>query len=132
MKYTIYSRLSSLTKYLLLTAILGGCASISIDYFELDKLFGKVDPPNRAVHQDSDLGQAYLNDIQPLIDKRCVVCHGCYDAPCQLKLSSAAGIERGANKDRVYNGTRILNSEPTRLGIDASSVDEWRTKGFYN
>jgi len=132
MKYTIYSRLSSLTKYLLLTAILGGCASISIDYFELDKLFGKVDPPNRAVHQDSDLGQAYLNDIQPLIDKRCVVCHGCYDAPCQLKLSSAAGIERGANKDRVYNGTRILNSEPTRLGIDASSVDEWRTKGFFN
>ena len=132
MKYTLYARFKSLAKYLLLTTILAGCASISIDYFELDKLFGKVNPPNRSVHQDSGLGQEYLNDIQPLIDKRCVVCHGCYDAPCQLKLSSAAGIERGASKDRVYNGTRMLNSEPTRLGIDANGVEEWRMKGFFN
>ncbi len=132
MTQSLLYRLSSTTKYIVLTAILGGCASISIDYFELDKLFGKVNPPDRAVHQDTELGQAYLNDVQPLIDKRCVVCHGCYDAPCQLKLSSAEGIERGASKDLVYNGTRMLNSEPSRLGIDASSIDEWRSKGFFN
>ena len=26
----------------------------------------------------------------------------------------------------------MLNSEPSRLGIDASSIDEWRSKGFFN
>lgn len=132
MKNLSYSRLITAFKYLFLTAILGGCASISIDYFELDQLFGPINPPDRIVQQDSHQGQNYLNDIQPLIDKRCVVCHGCYDAPCQLKLSSPDGIERGASKDLVYNGTRMLDSEPTRLGIDAVTTDEWRSKGFFN
>lgn len=132
MKNSLYSRISSTLKYLFLTAILGGCASVSIDYFELDTLFGVVNPPDRMVQQDTALGQSYINDIQPLIDKRCVVCHGCYDAPCQLKLSSPDGIERGASKDLVYNGTRMLDSEPTRLGIDAMNTDEWRNKGFFN
>lgn len=132
MTYSLYSRFISIAKYLLLTVILAGCASISIDYFELDKVFGVINPPNRIVHQDTTSGQEYLNEIQPLIDKRCVVCHGCYDAPCQLKLSSVDGIERGASKDLVYNGTRMLSSQPTRLGIDATSIDEWRMKGFFN
>lgn len=132
MKNSLYPHLISAIKYLCLTAVLAGCASISIDYFELDKLFGEVNPPNRMVSSNSDIGQNYLNDIQPLIDKRCVVCHGCYDAPCQLKLSSPEGIERGASKDLVYNGTRMLGSEPTRLGIDATTTSEWRNKGFFN
>lgn len=132
MTYAIFSRFTSLSKYLLITAILGGCASVTIDYFELDQLFGPINPPDRTVQQDSMPGQAYLHDIQPLIDKRCVVCHGCYDAPCQLKLSSPAGIERGASKALVYNGTRMTTSQPTRLGIDGNSIDEWRMKGFFN
>lgn len=136
MTHSLYScfisRFSVISKYLLLTAILGGCASVTVDYFELDQLFGPVSSPDRIVQRDSPAGKEYLQDIQPLIDKRCVVCHGCYDAPCQLKLSSADGIERGASKDLVYNGTRMLSSEPTRLGIDATSTGEWRTKGFFN
>ncbi|VAW98726.1 Fatty acid cis/trans isomerase, partial [hydrothermal vent metagenome] len=26
------------------------------------------------------------NQVKPVLERRCVVCHGCYDAPCQLKL----------------------------------------------
>lgn len=64
-------------------------------------------------------------------DRRCVVCHGCYDSPCQLVLSSAEGIQRGATKAKVYDGARLLAAEPTRLHIDAHGVDAWRAKGFY-
>ena len=31
---------------------------------------------------------SYNKSVKPVLEKRCVVCHGCYDAPCQLKLSS--------------------------------------------
>ncbi len=73
----------------------------------------------------------YIAQVQPILEQRCVVCHGCYDAPCQLKLSAAEGIARGASKERVYNGSRIIAADPSRLFIDASTTEEWRSKGFY-
>ena len=60
-----------------------------------------------------------------------MVCHGCYDAPCQLKLDAWAGLQRGASKDKVYDGTRLLTANLTRLFEDAQTTAEWRTKGFY-
>ncbi|MEN8207111.1 MAG: fatty acid cis/trans isomerase [Pseudomonadota bacterium] len=69
--------------------------------------------------------------VKPVLDRRCVVCHGCVDAPCQLKLSSHEGITRGANKDRVYDGVRLSSVPPTRLFIDAQTTAEWRSKGFH-
>jgi len=73
---------------------------------------------------------SYDEEVRPILESRCVVCHGCYDAPCQLKLSSPEGIHRGANKKKVYNAGRIKADEPTRLYIDAMTVEEWRQKGF--
>jgi len=73
---------------------------------------------------------SFNNDVLPVLEKRCVVCHGCYDAPCQLKLSSAEGILRGANKNKVYDGARITAAEPTRLFIDAMTTAQWRDKKF--
>ncbi len=73
---------------------------------------------------------SYEKRIKPILERRCVVCHGCYDAPCQLKLSSPEGILRGADKRKVYDGARILPMQPTRLFIDAKSTEEWRSKGF--
>ncbi|HHH45115.1 MAG TPA: isomerase [Gammaproteobacteria bacterium] len=73
----------------------------------------------------------YRHRVKPVLERRCIVCHGCYDAPCQLKLSSFDGITRGASPVKVYDGTRILGSEPTRLGIDARTTAEWRNKGFH-
>ena len=47
----------------------------------------------------------YSENIQPIFTQKCVACHACYDAPCQLNLGSGEGLERGAHKDPVYNGT---------------------------
>jgi hypothetical protein len=62
---------------------------------------------------------------------RCVAWHGCYDAPCQLKLSSNEGVIRGGAKVPVYDTTRLTDAPPTRLGIDAQSEAEWRALGFH-
>ncbi|WP_198507310.1 fatty acid cis/trans isomerase [Mariprofundus ferrinatatus] len=73
-----------------------------------------------------------FNDIRPVLEKRCIVCHGCYDAPCQLKLSSHEGVTRGANKLKVYNKMRFSYQAPTRLFIDANSTEAWRQKQFFS
>ena len=73
---------------------------------------------------------SYQEEVKPILENRCVVCHGCYDAPCQLKLTSPEGIHRGSNKKKVYNATRLTADEPTRLFVDAMTTQEWRRKGF--
>ncbi|MDC8445226.1 MAG: fatty acid cis/trans isomerase [Nitrosomonas sp.] len=88
--------------------------------------------PDRYMASNSEHGKLYQQQIRPLLDQRCVVCHGCYDAPCQLNLASAQGIDRGANSQPVYNGTRLTAASLTRLFEDAQSVGEWRKKGFYS
>ncbi|MFV0276432.1 MAG: hypothetical protein ACK5HY_04510 [Parahaliea sp.] len=57
-----------------------------------------------------------------LLQSRCMVCHGCYDAPCQLKLEAQTGLARGASQEPVYEGTRLLAANLTRLFDDASSI----------
>lgn len=79
-----------------------------------------------------DKNISYINEARPVLEKRCIVCHGCYDAPCQLKLTSIEGIRRGANPKKVYDAERILSSQPTRLYIDAKTEEEWRKKGFHS
>lgn len=74
---------------------------------------------------------SYEKSVKPVLQQRCVVCHGCYDAPCQLKLSSPSGIERGGSKELVYNGARFKTMAPTRLDIDATTAAEWREKNFH-
>ena len=74
---------------------------------------------------------SYVKDVKPILDSRCVVCHGCYDAPCQLKLSSYEGLDRGATKTLVYDPERYSKIEPTRLFIDAKNKQEWRDKEFF-
>ncbi len=66
------------------------------------------------------------------VERRCIVCHGCYDAPCQFRMTSADGISRGASKQPVYNPSRLQQAPLTRLGTDAASVDEWRNLGFFD
>lgn len=86
-------------------------------------------PPSVAV-QPPERPLSYLSDIKPILDRRCVVCHSCYNSPCQLKLSSFEGLDRGASKKAVYNALRLKTMEPTRLFIDAQTTGAWRQKGF--
>jgi hypothetical protein len=74
----------------------------------------------------------YQKDVQPLFDRRCVVCHSCFDAPAQLKLNCSDGVVRGATKQRVYDSTRLKQAKHTRLHIDAQTEEEWRAKGFFS
>lgn len=74
---------------------------------------------------------AFERDVKPVLDKRCVVCHACYDAPCQLVLSAFAGAERGASHEVVYDPARLKAAPPTRLFVDARNTAEWRERGFF-
>jgi len=75
---------------------------------------------------------SYLKDVKPILDKRCVTCHSCYNSPCQAKLSSYNGVDRGASKVMVYDALRIRAEAPTRLFIDAQTTQEWRDKKFFS
>ncbi len=85
-----------------------------------------------SINADELLSRDYPPAVKEVIEQRCVVCHGCYDAPCQLKLDAWAGLARGASKDRVYDGTRLRSAALTRLYEDAHSVEAWRDRGFYS
>jgi len=74
----------------------------------------------------------YLKDVKPILDKRCVSCHSCYNSPCQAKFSSFEGVDRGGSKLAVYDASRLRPMDPTRLFVDAKSTQEWHTKGFYS
>lgn len=78
------------------------------------------------VSHDSEAGRLWHAKINSVTENRCVVCQGCYDAPCQLNLSSPEGIDRGASKVKVYNGARLSVADPTRLFLEAGDTDEWR------
>ena len=75
---------------------------------------------------------SYSRDVKPILDQKCITCHACYDAPCQLKLTSSEGLLRGATKTTVYDGERLDAADPTRLFIDAQGKAEWRQKGFFS
>lgn len=102
---------------LLCFVFLGGCA---------DKPMPPVvfAPPTRTID--------YLSEVKPVLVKRCVVCHSCYNSPCQLKLSSYEGLDRGATKQAVYNASRLTTMEPTRLFMDAETTEQWRNRSFHS
>src|SRR5689334_3080340 len=99
-------RTRSLLAVLAALLIVAGCTTVA--RVEWDRQYGRSAPVERAVagpvaeYRDPE----YYRDIKPIFDRRCVVCHGCYDAPCQLKLDSFAGVDRGASQRQVYDGSR--------------------------
>ncbi|WP_166419884.1 fatty acid cis/trans isomerase [Pseudoalteromonas sp. Z1A8] len=108
--------------------ILSGCAYLGNAHY--DDVFGPEQAQERMVPHTTGAGADFLQNVKPVLDTRCVVCHGCYDAPCQLKLSSPEGIDRGLSKELVYDGTRLLATTPSRLLFDATNTKQWREKNF--
>ncbi len=114
---------------LAVVTLFAGCATYAgLNY---DQLFGEAEVRDRTEHIQSAQSEFFMHDVKPIIENRCVVCHACYDAPCQLKLSSVEGIDRGASKTLVYQGTRLTATAPTRLFEDAQTTQEWRDAGFH-
>lgn len=110
--------------------VLAGCTTLVRE--NLDERYGKSDPARYDTPTLPTGTVLFHRDVQPILNQRCVVCHSCYDAPCQLKLGSWEGVARGASKLQVYNGTRLREADPTRLFIDADKVSQWRDKGFFS
>ncbi len=109
--------------------ILAGCSAYRAA--KLDRKFGPVQTVNRSVDFLAPGEISFYDDVQPILERRCSVCHSCYDAPCQLKTTSFEGIDRGGTKALVYNSTRLTADRPTRLHIDADSAEGWREIGFH-
>jgi len=74
----------------------------------------------------------YNERIKPIFERRCIACHSCFNAPCQLNLQSYSGATRGATTRNVYDATRASSVPPTRVDIDATTPSGWREKGFYD
>ena len=90
-------------------------------------------PIPKAVKIDATASKVdYLKEVKPILEKRCVTCHSCYNSPCQAKMSSFEGVDRGASKLLVYDALRLTAASPTRLFIDAKSTEGWRKKEFYS
>ncbi|MBT4761640.1 MAG: hypothetical protein HOO06_08100 [Bdellovibrionaceae bacterium] len=73
---------------------------------------------------------SYVKDIQPIFNKRCVQCHGCYNAPCQLKLTSYKGFNRGLNSKHIlYNASRVFQGFFTDPALTRPAY-EYKSIGF--
>lgn len=114
---------------LILLSILIGCTPFIVH--QLNELYGQPNP-ERYDHPTAPVAGApeYWRDVRPVMEQRCAVCHGCYDAPCQQNLTSWDGIARGGNATAVYTD-RLSPADPTRLFIDAQLPSQWRKKDFH-
>ena len=72
---------------------------------------------------------SYVDDIQPLFNKRCVACHGCLGSPCNLKLTSFRGLERGGLGRNPYS-SHLDDYARTDMNVVPTTA-EWRKRGFY-
>ena len=125
---------------LLMMVVIASCTNIPRKDF--DAIYGPSEVQNRIVaslqevtlrNEASALGPTidYWQDVKPILDDRCVVCHGCYDAACQLKLTAIEGLDRGATKERVNNPTRLKAARLSRLFEDEHDTPAWRDHGFH-
>jgi hypothetical protein len=112
---------------LLLVISTSGCTALAVR--KLDKRYGQEAPRDRLAASSSVV--TYEHDVAPIFNRRCLMCHACYDAPCQLKMENFSGLDRGASPALVYDSARLLKAPLTRLGIDAQTTGEWREKGFH-
>ncbi|MBW2422907.1 MAG: peptidylprolyl isomerase, partial [Deltaproteobacteria bacterium] len=57
---------------------------------------------------------SWMTEVRPILERCCAVCHSCYNAPCQLKLSSYEGVDRGGSKAAVCTAHGLETTPSTR------------------
>ncbi|WP_413691655.1 hypothetical protein [Psychromonas sp. KJ10-2] len=62
---------------LLCSLLLTACSDVED---QLNKDYGKEQPRPRQLSTDDALAEEFRDQVMPILEKRCVVCHGCYDA----------------------------------------------------
>ncbi len=53
---------------------------------------------------------------QPIFNRRCLVCHACYDAPCQLKMENFAGPRPGRQPGAGLRRCAVVGSAADASG----------------
>lgn len=93
-----------------------------------------IDRPSASQTQLSSVTEAsmFSSVIQPIFTNRCIACHSCNTAPCQLNLTNYEGVSRGANKAPINQPYSQSSFPLTRLGIDAKSTAGWRALKFFS
>lgn len=84
---------------------------------------------NRYLQSHDDF---YLDNIQPILTKRCVGCHSCNSGPCQLNLTSYEGLLRGISKVNPHDRWRFREAVLKADLADHLSVGQWREMGFHS
>ena len=72
---------------------------------------------------------SYTADIQPIFNVRCIACHGCLGSPCNVKLTSFRGTDRGGFGKNPYS-SRLEDSPRTDMDV-VPTTEAWRERGFY-
>ena len=114
---------------LLPLVLLVGCAAVAA--VKLEAVLGPQDPALHDARRWTAGQISYEKEVQPILTRRCAVCHACYDAPCQLKLTAWEGVARGGSKSAVYGVSRLVDGVTTRLFEDADQASAWRQLGFH-
>ena len=86
-------------------------------------------PGNRY---DNGVHDEYLDNIQSILSRRCVACHSCTSAPCQINLTSYEGVVRGMSKDNPWGKSTSGDEIPRARIDDHYSVAKLRSIGFYD
>jgi len=115
---------------ILVMVMIGGCSALKTMEFN-NKYGSPQESVPRLIEAHAPGEVSFYDDVQPVLERRCSVCHSCYDAPCQLKTTCFEGIDRGGTKSLVYDADRLTAAHPTRLHIDADSTTGWRKMGFH-
>ena len=116
--------------FVLVMVTIVGCSAYKA--LEFNQKYGPAQVGvDRLVRANPAGDASFYDDGQPILERRCSVCHSCYDAPCQLKTTCFEGLDRGGTKALVYNSARLTADPPTRLHIDADSAEGWRALGFH-
>jgi hypothetical protein len=71
----------------------------------------------------------YAGAIQPIFNRRCIACHGCLGSPCNVKLDSFRGADRGGFRLNAYSDH--FGNYPRTDMQAADSTHAWRQRGFY-
>jgi hypothetical protein len=123
--------LRALFQFFIFAAVVGVVGCATYQQLRLDRRHGEAHVRDREVASLPAGAIDYHSQVRPILEARCVVCHACYDAPCQLKLGSSEGIDRGADPDKVYDSKRLVQADLTRLFEDAQTTKDWRKKNFH-
>ncbi|MDQ7969308.1 MAG: fatty acid cis/trans isomerase [Oxalicibacterium faecigallinarum] len=115
--------------FISITVLVTACTTFATAQY--DNRYGAPDPTRHDQPKAPPTNLSYQQVIRPILNQRCVVCHACYDAPCQFKTTSWEGLARGASKTLVYDPARLTAATPSRLYIDADKASDWRGKGFF-